>query len=436
MLRRILMLLGVAAIFLGHMACLEGFERLITTVRYDPYTHLFEVERTLENIDPLFFGCRDAEACVTAMESALSAESVPLSTPSLAERLVQRLRETGAGDVQIRLERDGDRLDIHATYSAKLGTRAAEDTLIQAEFEGVTVDRGNYRLVVAAQEGMVLPDVKYTVRKQSTSGAAGVDWREFWVLPVRKFEVTTELPVSEVTAPLFAAVSGLGDAVASAGWFGATLTPGDGLDAPGLVVARTEPAPLPAPSREPVPKETETEAVAVVSPAVEEAPDPAPTVEVAAVEPPDDAELQPPPPGPAAARATPSIALWPDPDPESPAKVYRHEARITGPIALDAAEASAKRLVPLVQVCYQRRHAERPELAGHAFLNAVIRGDGFVVSTSVYGEIDDRAMLQCLEKVVDTWAPPVPTSPDGVGDVTLPFTFRVEEEEGRRRREK
>jgi hypothetical protein len=463
MVRRAAALLGLSGLFLFQTACLEGFERLVTTLRYDPYTHQLQVERTLENIDPLFFGCADAVECVEAMEHALAGQSDPLAMPSLGDRLVQRLLETGALDVALTLERDGDALDIAATYTASLGTRAAEDTLVHVEFEGPSPERGSYRLVVAAQEGMEIPDVRYSVRKQSTSGVSGVDWRESWLLPPRKFELTTYLPVDEVKTPLFKAVPGLGDALAAAGWFGSPLPIGEVVDAPAVAVL-TPPEPAPA-VVEPGPEDTAAAEPASLEPAVVSsvaadpdtaepvisesvAPDPVAlepiaSVIVADVPSPESTSLESPPPeppppaAPPPARSAAPTALWPDPDPESPAKVYRHEPRITGPIPLSAVDASAKSLLPLVEVCYQRRFAERPELAGYAFLNAAVRGDGFIVSTSVYGEVEDPPLLRCLEKVVEAWRPPAPTGAESIGDISLPFTFRVEADDkkkGRRKR--
>jgi hypothetical protein len=104
-------------------------------------------------------------------------------------------------------------------------------------------------------------------------------------------------------------------------------------------------------------------------------------------------------------------------------------------MTVQAANRSAGPLVPKATSCYQRRQAELPALGGYAFLNTVVRGDGWVVSTSVFGEVDDLELMRCLEQVLATWRLPA-IGGDALSDVTIPFTFRVEEDLGRGRKKR
>ncbi len=489
---QLLQLVVFALLMLVQTACLEGFERLVTSVEYDPYTHVFEVKRLLVNIEPSFFQCDDAETCGAAIERAMNLN--PTSS-SLADRLVSRLLDSGAEDLKIELIVRGDKLDVEVTYRAAVGTQAAQETMISAEYSGKN-GRGKYYLVVEAQSSLEPLSGPHDVRKVPISGPGGVDWREFWILPPRTLRVTTRMRVDDRPAPLFASIDGLTQRLSDAGLLDAVaiLEP-DPEPAPEveteLAMVAPDPEPVPAPesapaaepapdpepapepvwSREPPPApapestpapapapapEPEPAPVPDPEPVREPAPEPepAPMVEPApapvpepAPEPdptpePEPQPTEPPPPPPdhmdvaTAAPAPKPFQIWPDPDPESPAKVYVFEPRVTGGLPVAAAAASSNKFIPRAEVCYQRRVAEDPTIAGTLFLNAIVREDGWIVSLSVYGEVKDIPLKRCLETAIKDWEFAAYGSGDAVSDVSIPLTMRVEEVARRKRNKK
>jgi hypothetical protein len=149
-----------------------------------------------------------------------------------------------------------------------------------------------------------------------------------------------------------------------------------------------------------------------------------------------------PAPAPVAAVAPPAAApaarRWPSPDPNHPARTYTYDARVTGgTLSIGLANVSAEPVLPRVRVCYQERQSQVPELAGSAFLGALVRPDGTILSTSVYGSVSDRPFLDCLEQAIEGWTFPPWGQGTEPSDVALPLVFRVEElppAKGRRRK--
>jgi len=498
------------AVLFVQTACLEGFERLVTTVSYDPFGHTFQVKRLLVNIEPSFFQCDDAPSCRAAIDRALK---LAPETSSLSDRLVSRLLDSGAEDLNIVLIPRGDQLDVEVTYQAAVGTQAAAETMITAEYGG-RKGRERYYLVVEAQGSLDPLPVPYEVRKVPTSAAGGVDWREFWVLPPKMLEVTTSMAVEDQPRPLFASIEGLSASLLEGGIVDDVVSVAPAVDLPVLNQTDEDPEPavamapeLPEPVQVPVlePEGVESPGAAPApapAPVVEEAPlvpEPAPRppsetvsprevpervepVEVApapsepvalavddppaarplpapsppempvvAAEAPDEdpvedpapvdpvdvpraADPEPPPPPPperiervGEPSAPMPVRFWPEPDPHSPAKVYVFEPRVTGSLSVGAATASSNRLVPRAEVCYQKRVVDDASVAGTLFLNAIVREDGFVVSLTVYGELRDLALRRCLETAIEDWAFEPYGSGEGVSDVSLPLTMRVEE---------
>jgi F0F1-type ATP synthase membrane subunit c/vacuolar-type H+-ATPase subunit K len=75
--------------------------------------------------------------------------------------------------------------------------------------------------------------------------------------------------------------------------------------------------------------------------------------------------------------------------------------------------------------CYQDRWAQDPSVAGSLFVSAVVRPDGFVATTSVFGPLQDRTLSTCLEGAIADWS--FPAFPgEATSEVVLPFTFREE----------
>jgi hypothetical protein len=363
--------LAAASLTLG-TGCLEGFERLDTHVVYDPSTHAYEVEQTLTNLGASFFACIDADTCTDAIWRALAGEAPGGFENAISDRLSQRLVETGAENVRVTLVRRGDSLDVVARYDTVAGSRAADDTAIRAEWGGKP-GRERFYLVVEHQPEMDMPHLPHSVRR--AAGAAG--WAESWLLRPGDYDVTVGRPI-EKPAPIFAAIPGLAERVA--GWLDHEWTLGE---AP----PRSAPPPPPV--------------AVVAAPAPLAAPAPAP---VAAPVPTDG---------------------WPPPDPLSNARVYVYDPRIGGGYPVDQAKASFAPLLPHVEWCWQQASATNPALQGYIYLDALVRADGGIISTSVYGDVPDRGLLACLERVLDDWS----FAPFGAGtqaEVTIPLAVRSE----------
>jgi hypothetical protein len=92
---------------------------------------------------------------------------------------------------------------------------------------------------------------------------------------------------------------------------------------------------------------------------------------------------------------------------------------------VSAANVSAEPLLPRVRVCYQEAVQRNPSVAGSAFLSALVKSDGSMASTSVYGSVGDPSLMQCLELAMEGWR--FSGWPgEGVADVAIPLVFRVE----------
>jgi hypothetical protein len=371
----------VAAILLGCTACLEHLEALRTRVRYDPFAQAFEVERRLVGIEPRFLGCRSADGCVAAIGRVLSDDPSSMSM-SPSDRLLQRLRDGGATDIVVTLEREDERLDAVVEYRARVGTPAADDTLIRAEWSSNGWPFGHYYLVVSAQESMEPPG-RHRTRKVPRAGPVGIDWVEEWVLPRGRRSVETTLVVSdpEQSTELFAAMPELVEALEARGWLGLPISVADGdLDA--LPLGWTD------------------DGIA--------------------------AERDPADGGPMEGGS----------DPASPAKTWIYEARVSGGGITPAAAAVAiEPLIPALSRCYQRRQREVPTLEGSVHLSALVKGDGSVVATSVSGAMTDNDLIGCLEAVLARWEFSSWGAPEAVSDVAVPVVFQLDDGPPRTRRQ-
>ena len=445
----------VLGLLVAQTACLEHFESLVTTVTYDPFEQTFRVQRMFRNVEPAFFGCIDLDDCAAAVARATSLQPAPFPE-ALSDRLVQRLVESGADDIQVQLVQRGDQLDALIAYTAAVGSAAAEDTMVHAEWDG---KKNQYYLVVDADASMELDGVKGRERRVAMSGPGGIDWRTSYVLKPRHKEVTTRMAVDDKVRPLFSTIAGLDQRLADGGLLDTVI-----IGPVAVAVADEEPASSPEPVPEPVservsepvsepvpepapsPELASGPAVAPApspEPAATPAPTPAPAVAAPAPEPVEtltpsleSAAPEPAAPAPApvpVARPAPTRS-WPAPDPESPARTYTYDARVTGGgLSIAAANVSVEPLLPKVRVCYQERQAVVPELAGSAFLSALVRADGEIMSTSVYGSIKDRPLIDCLEQAIQGWSFQAWGAGEGVSDVALPLVFRVEEPQGKKK---
>jgi hypothetical protein len=401
----------VAFVLATSTACLEHIEALTTQVRYDPYRQVFEVEQRLVGVEKRFLGCEALEDCLAAIERAMSLQPNSSVSLALGDRLLQRLLESGAAEVQLGLERHDDSLDAIVRYEAPVGSAAADNTLVRAEWKGGR-KRGHYYLVVLAQASME-PPRWYRTRKIARSGPAGVDWVEEWLLPRWVREITTTMTVGEAN-PLLAEVPGLGEALESHGWLG-PLPERQERD-------NDEPEPD---EDEPEPDVASAEDTGIV-PGYEEVEDPDGDGQVSlgdAEEPPVEAPARPNRKSQSQSGEVTSVAL----DPTSPAKTWLYPARISGGSLTPAAAAVAlEPLVPAISRCYQSRQREVSNLEGSVFLSALVRADGAVLATSVNGALGDPVLLNCLDRVIDSWTFASWGAGEEVSDVAVPVVFRLE----------
>ncbi|MBA2320661.1 MAG: hypothetical protein H0V89_05835, partial [Deltaproteobacteria bacterium] len=115
---------------------------------------------------------------------------------------------------------------------------------------------------------------------------------------------------------------------------------------------------------------------------------------------------------------------WPAPDPASLARVYPFEPRIVGGYPPDQAAAALAPILPRVEVCWQRASASDPALQGYLFLDALLRADGSIISTSVYGDIPDAVLLACLNTAIEDWEFSAFGAPQA--EVSFPLAVLVE----------
>jgi hypothetical protein len=116
-------------------------------------------------------------------------------------------------------------------------------------------------------------------------------------------------------------------------------------------------------------------------------------------------------PAPEPAAAQPAVVQpapvpsggWPAPDATSTAKVWVFDPRIAGGYPDAQARAAFAPILPRIEWCYQHRVAAVPGLTGYLFLDAVVKADGTVASTSAYGEIPDPALLDCANRAIEDW---------------------------------
>lgn len=423
---------------------------------YDPSAQMFQVERVLKNVDPSFFQCFDLATCEGAIRRAMRLEPAQPPDAALSDRLLQRLIDGGAENLQMELRPRGESLDVVVRYAAAAGTQAARETLVQPEWGGKP-GKEKYYLVIESQPSLT-PPKKYEVRKLA-SGPEG--WREYWVLPAKVRDVELDLAVTSSPKPLLA-IAGLaaalgldGDAVAVAD----AVAPSDPVVAPPPAAPvpapvpepAPEPAPapapaaMPAPAAAPVPAPTPTPPrepeppptpIPAPVPAPAPAPEPAAPAPAPAPEPVAPAPLPAPEPAtraPAPPPANPAPGVWPAPDPSSTARVYAYDLQLTGSMPRATAIGASAHLLPRVEHCWQT-HAPADDTGQHAaFLGAVARGDGFVASISVSGDLAAPGLRDCLNRAVADWTFPAWGPADASGDLVLPFVLRVEPSSERRR---
>jgi hypothetical protein len=105
--------------------------------------------------------------------------------------------------------------------------------------------------------------------------------------------------------------------------------------------------------------------------------------------------------------------------------MFTYDPRIEGAMAPAVAAAGARALEPGVRECHRQRLAESVVPEGYLFADARVRNDGWVLSYSVYGEVDDPALLQCVSGLMNSWEFAAWAGPEGaVTQVSVPYQFR------------
>ncbi|MEN0063699.1 MAG: hypothetical protein AAGA48_16220 [Myxococcota bacterium] len=196
--------------------CFEHFERLETHVAYQSTTQRFAVERRLVNIGPALLGCDTVDNCVAAFDRVLDpSQTIRPDRMALSDKMMRRLRDSGAEQIEISFEPTLSSLDVVVRYEATVGTEAADDTGVLAEWSGRR-GRGRYRLVVDAEPSMAPPS-HATTRRHARKTPDGLVWVDQWVLPARRRSVTVNTPVGEAES-LFTQIPGLRGAMVERGW--------------------------------------------------------------------------------------------------------------------------------------------------------------------------------------------------------------------------
>ena len=425
----------VVAVCLLLCGCFEGFEQLVTRVKYDPFAQTFEVERRLVNIGERFFACGDGVDCAQRVRDILSGEASGEAAYAPAAQLRDRLVETGAEDIAFETVVTEQGLDIVVRYRARLGTRAAEETRVHVEHEG-RGRGGRYRLVVDAQDRMTMDRRSHRVRKRAQGGSGLLTWREEWVLRPGARELVLRTPVATAIRSVLTH-----DDVASV-LADYNAQPLDGLSpaasndervaaASEAVTEREPPAERPHDPAPPKPvAERPAPSPVVTAAAPAETLHPA-TPETATDPEPIDREEE----APRDPRWDPLLfdgSILPPVDPKGWATTYVHEAQVVGAPLPETWSEQLRQLGARSERCYQRQ-SDRAELTeGHAFLEISLKG-GEVVGTAVYGEMDDTELMRCLREGLESWAPPSAERHTQGTRWTLPVTFRNEKQRRRRR---
>lgn len=224
------------------VSCIEDFERLTTTVVYDPVTRTLRVERVLHNLDASFFACADPASCVEAAGKmarldvadppAPAEEPAPvvptdaLELPAAPEEpswktLAKGLVESAAYDIAVTFRRDGDKLDAVVTYGASIDSKAASDAGVALETLRRKTKVSEYLVVDAGKSlgGMdskapptLVAPTQFTERTMH-----GEEPHTWWVLAPSAHTSTVERFIDESAQPIFLKVPGLDEAMRGAG---------------------------------------------------------------------------------------------------------------------------------------------------------------------------------------------------------------------------
>lgn len=224
-------------------ACIEDFERLTTSISYDPNTKTIRVEQVLHNIDADFFRCDNAVDCATAAGHMANLEvpeppapdavgtapdgtpiyeSAPTEKPSYQE-LTQGLIEAEARDITVRFVRTGDQLDAVITYAADVPSKAAGEAGVMLEtltkgkkaqeYLLISAD-GNLAGLAATQPPAIVSPSTAPMR---TIASSATDEFRSWVLTKKQRDAVVERFVDDDVQPIFTEIPGFDEAMRKAG---------------------------------------------------------------------------------------------------------------------------------------------------------------------------------------------------------------------------
>lgn len=198
------------------VGCFEHFERLETHVTYDPGSQRFTIERRVVDVGAALLGCDSPDTCAKAIDRVLDpTDTLSPSRMALSDKMIRRLRDSGAEGVEVTFEPHGSSLDVVLRYEAPAGSPAADDTQVRAEWHGRR-GRGRYRLVVEADDATAPPE-RFHTRRRARYTSEGLTWVEQWELPFKQLDVVLSTEVGEGGA-IFDEVPGLRAAMVERGW--------------------------------------------------------------------------------------------------------------------------------------------------------------------------------------------------------------------------
>lgn len=231
-------------------SCIEDFERLTTTVTYEPASRLLRIERVLHNIDADFFACTDAASCAetagrmkrldyqdptpevqTEGDAALAEEMAAAMTEAMSslttadapswQALTSGLVESGAHDIEVAFVRTGDALDARVTYTADVASKAATDAGVALETTTRKSKTTEYLVVSAAKDvggiDSSAPPTLVAPAKVTERTMVAEEPLTWWVLGKKDRTATVDRFIDETAQPIFAEITGLDEAMRGAG---------------------------------------------------------------------------------------------------------------------------------------------------------------------------------------------------------------------------
>jgi len=198
------------------MPACDAYDGIRTWVEFDRVTEQFHVHARIENVSKSFFNCADAPDCHEVIRDFITGTA---SAP-IPKRILG-LADSGAMDLKVGLEKDGDELDVLIWYATYPGTVAAEATGVSLEREGKSFGKLRTHLVVDYDSKRHLEGAPYERRVvyESTGQGAEVQAQQQWLLHHKVSSVVVYEAVDKAvgTTPILSEVAGLEDALTKGG---------------------------------------------------------------------------------------------------------------------------------------------------------------------------------------------------------------------------